>query len=305
MAGYPWFSLTYVRAACRAEESGRVAIAEDNGSIQAFVPYAKGDNGVAAALCGGREMLEGLVSSNDPLDLRSVIRSAGLRGWHFSHTPFELRSLDPYRYPGKHYEELIYFSDLRDGYARYKQTLPKSGRKVISRAVNSRLALQREVGEVSFEWNSKKQSHLPLLFKWKSNQYENVRHWWSRPSIQTLLRELADSDSEDCSGVTSVLYAGTKPISFTFSLRRGRILTPWHTAYDPEYSRFSPGLMEWCALIEEAATRGLDVVDFGYSSNHHKQRFGNATYTLGCGGVWANSLESAARSLYRRARYRD
>jgi CelD/BcsL family acetyltransferase involved in cellulose biosynthesis len=305
MTGYPWFSLAYVRAICRAEENGRVIVAESDGAIRAFLPYMKGDDGVAAALCGGWEMLEGLVSPNDAIDLRSVIRGAGLRGWRFKHAPAEQRPLDPYRYQGMHHTDLIHFADLHDGYDCYKGGLDKGGKKSISRASTSRRALQREAGEVTFEWNSKDLSHLSLLFDWKSNQFESVRNWWSRPAVQTFLRELADSDREDCSGVTSVLYADRQPISITFSLRRGRILAPWVIAYHPDYSRFSPGTIEWYALIEEGANRGIEIIDLGYGDLHYKQRFGNATYIVNGGGVWGSRLGSAARSLYRKTKYRD
>src|ERR1700745_632220 len=123
--------------------------------------------------------------------------------------------------------------------------------------------------------------------------------------IRPFVQDLAGSDHEDCSGVTRVLCAGTKPISIVLSLRCGHILAPWILAYDPEYSRFSPGTIEWLALFEEAATRGGEIVDFGYGDDRYKQRFGNATYSVSGGGVWASRLGSAARSLYRGARYRD
>lgn len=45
LAAHPFFSLTYVRAVSRADENGRVAIAEDDGKIHAFLPYTKGADG--------------------------------------------------------------------------------------------------------------------------------------------------------------------------------------------------------------------------------------------------------------------
>jgi CelD/BcsL family acetyltransferase involved in cellulose biosynthesis len=305
MGTNPFFSLTYVRAACHADESGRVAVAEDDSTIRAFIPYAKGNDGIATTLGGGQTGLDGLVSSNAPVDLRRVVRAAGLRGWRFSHAPVEQRLLDPYRYQGSHHRDLIYFADLHDGYDRYLEALPGSVRKRISRTATYRRALKRELGEVSFDWNSGDPSHLPLLFSWKSDQFESARQWLSHPPVRTLVRNLADSENEDCSGVTSVLSAGTKPISIVFSLRCGHILAPWILAYDPEYSRFSPGTIEWLELFQEAAKRGVEMVDFGYGDDRYKQRFGNATYSVSGGGVWASRLGSAARSFYRRARYRD
>jgi CelD/BcsL family acetyltransferase involved in cellulose biosynthesis len=302
---YPWFSLTYIRAVCRSEKHGRVAIVEDDGAIRAFIPFAKAINGASDTPGGRRSCLDGMISSDYPINLRPVIRSAGLRGWRFRHAPAGLHSLDPYRYPGSHHAELIHVADLRDGYEGYKRSLSKSGAKGVSRAATSLRALQREAGEVSFEWNSKDLSHLSLLFDWKSDQFDTVRQWWEQPSTKTFLRELADSDSEDCSGLTSVLYAGQEPVSIIFSLKRGNILAPWVIAYNNEYSRFSPGTIEWYSLMEEAATRGVASVDFGFGHFGYKERLGNSTYTVHGGAVWPSRLESAARSLYRRAVFRD
>jgi CelD/BcsL family acetyltransferase involved in cellulose biosynthesis len=305
MGSHPYFSLTYVRAACRADESGRVAVAENDGAIRAFIPYTKGGDGIATTLGGGFTGLDGLVSSNDPMDLRSVVRGAGLRGWRFSHAPDEQRPLEPYRYRGSYHKDTNHFVDLRNGYDGYIRGLTAGAKKRISRTATYRRAIQRELGEVSFEWNSSDPSHLPLLLDWKTHQFESVRQWLSSPSARTLVRDLADSDNEDCSGVTSVLSAGTKPVSIVFSLRCGHIIAPWILAYDPEYSRFSPGTIEWLVLFEEAAARRVDMVDFGYGDDRYKERFGNATYSVSGGGVWASRLGSAARSLYRRARYGD
>jgi CelD/BcsL family acetyltransferase involved in cellulose biosynthesis len=147
---YPWFSLTYIRAVCRSEKHGRVAIVEDDGAIRAFIPYAKAAYGAGSTPGGRRSCLDGLISSDYPINLRPVIRSLGLHGWRFRHAPAGLHSLDPHRYPGSHHESLIYVAGLRDGYEGYKRSLPKSGAKGVSRAATSRRALQREAGEVSF-----------------------------------------------------------------------------------------------------------------------------------------------------------
>lgn len=304
-AAHPCLSLPYARAVCRVDENGRVAVVEDAGEIRAFIPYSVGSDGIAATLGGAQTALDGFVSSGARIDLRRVIRGAGLRGWRFSRVPLEQRALEQYRYQGNYHAELIYFSDLSNGYDAYVRGLTKGGRREVRGAARRRRALEREVGEVSFLWNSNDPSHLPLLLKWKSDQFDGVREWVSHASMRGLLQELADSDYEDCSGVTSVLQVEGKPVSILLSLRSGRILAPWIVAYNPEYSRFSPGTIKWLALFEDAAARGVEVVDFGYGDNPYKQWFGNATYSVSGGGVWASRLGSAARSLYRKAKFRE
>jgi CelD/BcsL family acetyltransferase involved in cellulose biosynthesis len=60
-------------------------------------------------------------------------------------------------------------------------------------------------------------------------------------------------------------------ISYVFGLRAGGITTSYVTAYDTEYSRFSPGLLVHWRLLEELADRGdatfdLSLGEFGYKS---------------------------------------
>lgn len=303
-AAHPCLSLPYARAVCRVDESGRVAVVEDAGEIRAFIPYSEGDDRIAATLGGGQTALDGFISSGAPIDLRAVVRGAGLRGWRFSRVPLEQPALDPYRYQGNYHANLIYFSDLSDGYDGYVRGLAKGGRREIRGAARRRRALEREVGDVVFEWNSNDQSHLPLLLKWKSDQFESFGRWLASPANRALIRALANVDAADFSCMTSVLYAETRPIAISLNLRRHHIVSQWIAAYDPEYSRFSPGTINMLELFADAAKRGVEIADFGYGNDLYKQRFGTGAYTVSGGGVWASRMGAAARSLYRKTRFR-
>ena len=167
LAVHPCFSLTYARAICGADENGRVAVVEDNGAICAFLPHVRSRDRIATTLGGGQTGTDGIVSSNDPIDLRTVIRRAGLRGWRFSRATVEQRPLDPYRYQRSYHREEIRFADLKGSYDEYARPLPESVVKRISRTERYRRALQREAGEVSFTWNSDDSAELSLLLKRK------------------------------------------------------------------------------------------------------------------------------------------
>lgn len=296
-AAHPHYSLTFVRAACRADENGRVAIAEDSSGIRAFIPYTTSREGTATTLGGGQTGLDGVISSNEPIDLRQVVRGARLRGWRFTHAPEGQTALDPYRYHGNYHSQVVHVIDLRNDYDGYLRSLPKRRKR--------RQALEREIGEVSFDWNSCNPANRELLIKWKSAQFENARQWLSAPASRTMLEELITSENEDCSGITSVLYAGAKPLAISLCLRAGHFIAGWMMAYDPEYARFSPGALMQVAQLEEAHRRGVEIIDFGYGDDNYKREFGNASYRVDSGAVWASRLESAARRQYRKARFRD
>ncbi|HEX3514580.1 MAG TPA: GNAT family N-acetyltransferase [Trebonia sp.] len=278
---------------------------EDGGEIRAFLPYSREDDGVAATLGGTQTAFDGLVSADVPVDLRAVVSGAGLRGWRFTRAPVEQRALDPYRYEGSRDVASAYFADLSGGYDAYARGLAKSGRDQIASARRRRRALEREVGDISLEWASDDPSHLSMLIDWKSGQFEGFGHWLRTPANLALVRALAGVDGEDCSSVTSVLYVEAKPISISLNLWRGRILSQCISAFDPEYSRFSPGTLNTLTLFEAAAERGVEVVDFGWGTDRWKPRFASGVNTMSGGGVWASRLGGAARSLYRKVRFRD
>jgi CelD/BcsL family acetyltransferase involved in cellulose biosynthesis len=121
--------------------------------------------------------------------------------------------LVPYHYRGPTFPSR--FADLTDGYDSYLESRSKSVREGTSRR---RRALEREVGAVSFEWNSSHPQHLQELIDWKSDQYRRTGvtgDWdvFSDPSNIRIVQELAGADSCDCRGIVSVLFANERPIA--------------------------------------------------------------------------------------------
>jgi len=285
----------------------RIAVVEDNGQIEAFVPYEMGDGGVAAAVGGIHTGVDGIVSSGAPLDMRAVIKKSGLRGWRFSRTPAEQKDLDPYRYQGQYHCRSVSCVDLSQGHEQYLSSLDVSAKKRVTRTESYRRALQRKTGCVELEWASPKPEYFDQLIEWKSAQYENVHSWSGRPL--SVMRDLAFSDEDDCRGLLGVLFAGDEAAAVTLCLAGPSVIALWTLAYNPEFGRFSVGTMQLLDLFSGAAQRGIKLVDFGadfkQTTNTYKDRFRNATYEVSGGGVWASRLGAAGRSLYRRAKYRD
>ena len=134
-------SLTYVQAVGRARDNARVAVAEEDGKIKAFIPYQLGEQKIAMPIEGRWGGLDGLISSNMPLDVRSVVRQAGLRGWRFFHAPAEQEALAPHRYRHNYHGTTVPIIDLSDGYDAYLSGMNESVRKRVSRTATYRRAL--------------------------------------------------------------------------------------------------------------------------------------------------------------------
>lgn len=304
LASNPFYSLTYIQAVGRARVGARVAVAEEGGKIVAFIPYQLGEQKIAMPIDGLWTTIDGLISPNTPLDVRSAVRQAGLRGWRFFHAPAEQEALAPHRYHGSYHNTTIPIIDLSAGYEAYLSGMNKSVKERISRTATYRRALGRKVGPVTLDWNSHDPESLDRLLRWKSGQHDNVRQWLADPVSLEFVRNLGFAKSNDCSGILSVLSAGERPIAILLSLKRQQTLSIWFTGYDPDFARFSPGMIKFLAVAEEAAGHGVTRIDFGWGENSYKRRLGNASYAVSGGAVWASRVEATGRSIYRQLRYR-
>ena len=307
MMSHPFLSLSYVKAWGTVNSNARVSVVEDNGRIEAFIPYEVDDGKIAAGVGGAHTYVDGLVGSDAPLDVRAIVRKSGLRGWRFSRAAVDQSALDPYRYRGTHHWHSGKYVDLSGGYDKYLLDLGASVRRKITSTEKSRRALQRDIGPVSFEWKSPRPEYFDQLIEWKSAQFGNVREWG--PGVLSVMRNLALMDNEDCRGLIGVLLAGEQAAGVTLCLEGPGVIAGWTLAYNPEFSRFSAGTMSLLDLIRGAAAHDIKMLDFGVDytvvANNYKDIFRNATYEVSGGGVWASRLGSAARSLYRSIKYRD
>jgi CelD/BcsL family acetyltransferase involved in cellulose biosynthesis len=292
----PFLSLTFAQAVDRHRPGARVAVVEDGGQIEAFLPFERTARGIAVPIGFPMSQLQGFVCSGAPIDAKSVLRQAGLRGWRFKHAPADQDVLLPHRYTGAESECLVV--DLSAGYDVYCKGLSKS---MTSEVARRRRALERRFETVSLEWHSAQPAAaLKKLIEWKSGMYGASRELFTDPAAVRIVEELSTSASDDCSGVLSVLSAGPAPIAAALWLGEPHGLAGWFTTYDPEFRRSSPGTMLLLAVAEEAASRGITLFDFGGWPDDHKRRVANGSYPVVGGAVWAHGTEEMARRMFRR-----
>jgi CelD/BcsL family acetyltransferase involved in cellulose biosynthesis len=291
----PFLSLTFAQAVGRFRPAARVAVIEDDGKIEAFLPFELASRKVAVPIGDPMNELQGFIGSGAPIDARAVVRKAGLRGWRFLHAPAEQESLLPHSYDGTRVQ--CPTIDLADGYKSYLSSRHKHSTK---RIAEKRRSLARRLGEVSLEWNSCRPEDLRQIIEWKASKYGGARRLFADRTAVSITEVLATSDNEACQGVISVLSAGERPVAGNIGLMGPWGLIGWVLSYDVTLSRFSPGTIMLFALVEEAANRGIARIDFGGGQDSYKFSLANASYAVVGGAVWASRWEQSARSLYRR-----
>lgn len=292
----PFLSLTFSQAVGRFRPGARVAVVEEGGQIEAFLPFELAPRRVAVPIGDPMNDLQGFIGSDAPIDARAVVRKSGLRGWRFLHVPADQYALVPH-----HYKETAVqcpVIDLAGGYQFYEQSIAKSA--TYKTAQKKRRSMERQLGPVSLVWDSADQASLGRLVSWKRDKYGGARRLFSDPIALRIIEELAAADSDDCRGTVGVMYAGERRMAVTLGLISPSGLCVWFSSYDPDWHNLSPGTIMWYLLADEAAARGIRQIDFGGGQDNYKFSLANNSYPVAGGAVWVSRAEQAARRVYRR-----
>ena len=299
----PFLSLTFAQAVGRSRPTARVAVIQEDGSIEGFLPFEVGQHRIARPMGWPMNDVQGFIGSGNPIDAGAAVRKSGLRAWTFDNVPTSQSALVPYYYRGATFQSQ--FADLRGSYDSYLESRNKSVRIGVTR---KRRALERDVGEVSFEWNSSNPEHFQQLEAWKSLQYAStgvtgLYDVFSDPSSVRIQKELAAAVDHNCRGVTNVLMVDGQLIAIHLGLLGPRGLSAWFPAFNTEFSRFSPGLLLWFTIAQDSIERGITRIDFGGGDEGYKHQLATGSFELARGCVWANRAENAGRTISRRIIY--
>ncbi|MEV4869155.1 GNAT family N-acetyltransferase [Streptomyces syringium] len=265
----PFLAPEFTLAVGRSRHGARIAVVREDGEPVAFFPYQRSSLGVGRAIGLGVSDAQGLVHRPGfQWDARELLHACGLSVWEFDHLvegqkPFEVAATGAFASP---------VIDVDQGFERYLTGLRKQRPKFVrtTRAKERRLA--RNVGEVRYVHDERDPAVLRTLIGWKSAQYRRTGRSdrFARPWICRLVDQLFHTRTESFAGLLSVLYAGGRPVAAHFGPRSRTVLSCWFPAYDPEFGRYSPGLLLHLRMAEGAAAEGLGYVDLGRGEKEYK-----------------------------------
>lgn len=161
--------------------------------------------------------------------------------------------------------------------------------------------LGRQAGTTRFVFDERDPDALRTLMEWKSAQYRRTgrRDRFAKEWINTLVRRLHELRSPGCSGVLSVLYAGERPVAAHFGLRSPTVLSCWFPAYDPEFAKYSPGLILHLRMAEAAAAAGIGMLDLGRGAAEYKDALKTGELTVYEGSVVRTGVRAGLYWLSR------
>jgi len=265
----PFLSPEFTLAVGRCRRGVRIAVLREGGEPAAFFPFQRSAAGVGRAIGLGVSDSQGLVHRPGfTWDARDLLRACGLSVWEFDHlvegqAPFEAGASGTFPSP---------VMDVDQGYEAYLAGLRARSPKFTRTTLAKERKLGRDAGEVRYVHDERDPEALRRLMAWKSAQYRRTGRSdrFAHPWITGLVQQLFHTRSDPFAGILSVLYADGKPVAAHFGLRTERVLACWFPAYDPEYAKYSPGLVLHLRMAESAAADGIAYLDLGRGQKEYK-----------------------------------
>ena len=288
----PFLSPEFTIAVGRLRPSARVAVLSEGPDVTGFFPFERRSFGLAVPIAAGLTDCQGLVHLPDVhWDPRALLKACGISAWQFDH----LAAGQPF----ERYRSALASSpvvDLSEGFAAYHAELRRRSPVLVSGTGRKVRKLAREVGELRLVQDCADVGELRRLMGWKSGQYRRTGRLdrFSRQWTVELLDSLLATRTDALTGVLSVLFAGESPVAAHFGLRAGEIMTYWFPAYDPAFSRYSPGLTLALRLAEELAADGVTLIDLGKGKMRYKDSMKTGELLVAEGTATQRSLLGAA-----------
>ena len=289
----PFLSPDFTVAVGRVRPNARVAVLTDGTSAAGFFPFERRRLGAGAPIAAGLTDCQGLIHAPGlHWDARELLRACRISVWQFDHLTDSQGSFHQY-------QSVLAPSpviDLADGFESYYRKLRLKSPAFCSTLARKSRKLEREVGEVRFEVDSPDVSALRLLMSWKSAQYRRTGRLdrFSHPWVIDLLESLSAIRGSDFGGVLSVLYAGDLPVAIHFGIRSDHVLAYWFPAYDPEFGRYSPGLISLLRMAQDSPALGVRLIDLGKGPHRYKETLKSADIFVAEGMVTGRSPLAAA-----------
>lgn len=276
----------------------RVAVLADGADTVGFLPFERRPLGRGVPVADGLTDAHGLVHAPDTTwDPRALLRGCGLSVLQFDHLVDGQKPFEPFQTV----RAASPVMDLSAGYAAWRAEVRTRSRSLVSELERKRRGLDRRVGPVRFDFGGRAPEVLRTIVDWKSAQYRRTGRIdrFARPWIAALVTTLLEVESPTFTPVLSMLWAGDVPVAGHFGLRLGGALAGWFPAYDPAFSRWSPGLLHHLMLAEAAAADGVTEIDMGRGAQGYKSAFRSRDVVVAEGRVTRPGPGAAAAWLQR------
>ena len=294
----PFMEPEFTDAVGHVRPRARVAVVYDGLEPAGFLPYERGPLGQGRAIGLGVSDAQGaILRPGLVLETGELLRACSVSSFAFDNLEADQELF--VRYAAE--EHATYVIDVEKGFETYESVLRAQSPKFLKTTLAKERRLGRQVGELRFVFDERDPAALRTLMEWKSAQYRRTgrRDRFAQEWISRLVARLAQTRAPDCSGTLSVLYAGGRPVAAHFGLRSASVLACWFPAYDPDFARYSPGLVLHLRMAEAAAAGGIGMLDLGRGPAEYKDALKTGELPVYEGAVTRPGVGTALHWLSR------
>jgi CelD/BcsL family acetyltransferase involved in cellulose biosynthesis len=273
----PFLSPQWTRAVDDAQRGGRraieVAVLKQDGREVGYFPARVGS---VTAIPVGAPMCDYQALVAEPgvqVDPKALVQAFGVQRLDFTHM---LEDQPSFAAHGRG-RVLSHVVDVKGGYGAYEAERKAAGKSILKDSDKKRRKVEREVGEATFQAFSRSRTDFDRLLAWKSAQY---RATGQTDIFQTewtlaLLRDLFESRDPDFGAVLFTLHLGDRLAAVHLHLHGRHTIHGWLIAHDPEFERYSPGILLFQDILRWMDDTPYNRLDLGAGDYRFKRELAN------------------------------
>jgi CelD/BcsL family acetyltransferase involved in cellulose biosynthesis len=275
----PSFRPEYAKALVPLRPYLRIAVGSSNGRNVAFLPFVVDSRRHAYPIGQWLMSFQGIV--HDPryeIEARAWLEATGVRQFRFDRLVTlqagfsdNILSIAP--------SPVI---DLRRGYAGYLEDLKNRGSGLVKRLEQKRRHAARALASVEFADEALFPDSLELLIAWRRQRNREIlaADFLAVPWVTQFMEVLCQQRRELFRGRLFVLRFGNHPVAALLGMQSGKVFECVVTAFNHQYSHYSPGLLLFHLLASEAEHYGIKRIHLTRGTEHFKERFENTEVTV-------------------------
>lgn len=225
-------------------------------------------------------------------DMNMILKKTGLNSWDFNAlVNFDGIKTKTGDFKGRH----AFRIDLACGLEAYWAYIKSKKVKFKSLLVDRRI-LEEKVGPLRFVADCRDEKILRQLLQWKISHHNRDQEWAKLAS--NLLEHIYHLNDPLFRGVLSALYAGDELLAANFVIRQHDKLGGVITTFNPNFTKFSTGLILLHELINAHKSVGFNILDMGAGATQYKQDYSNSFLPTIYGRFESDSIKSRIKSVH-------
>jgi CelD/BcsL family acetyltransferase involved in cellulose biosynthesis len=262
----PYFSIDFLKAIAPHTPGSMLARFHDGDEIVGFFAYQKRGQSLQPAGAPLSDYHAAVMKAGYAPDWSRLLAAAGAKRLEFNGL-IGAEGLDCA--PIVKHRQIV---DLADGFEAWFASQKARSPKYFKNLGRCTRNVAKDLPDLTFEWVEVSSALLDWVLDLKIDQYKRsgMHNVFSCGWTRDLLVALAEQKTGQAALMAGVYRRGEDLVAAEICLLDGQDLHFWFPAYNPAYSRYSPGLLLTFDIIRHAAKLGFKVFDFGSGGEAYK-----------------------------------